>query len=238
MSLTSQIFSSVYLPKWVSGTQSSHLFRQNPWLWLCLAKGWVQYGSVYLVFPNNLCIHSQNVSPSWTLLQCSFHRTTSFTCKSLPFQLVCSLNLLMPALTFQVVKFRLRGCSFPYATSQSTPSFCLCAPLLSLFQPLRIFLLGRKPQNILLGPGIPSAKTKHFTSTVAFDLCESWFNAGGRSAPWDVPCSWYPSAPPLHPGPPPPGGPALLPDTLLPTLLKSPSSALTHPSLGEAPLSP
>lgn len=157
-----------------------------------------------ILFFLTICVFIHKIeSPSWTLLQCSLHRATSFTRKSLPFQLVCSLNLLMPALTFQGMEFGLHGCCFPYATSKALhlSAFvlhCFCCSNLSIFYffIFIFFLLGRKPQNILLGPGIPSAKTKHFTSTVTFDLCESRFNAGRRSAPWmfhvpDISTTWY-----------------------------------------------
>lgn len=75
-------------------------------------------------------------------------------------------------------------------------SIAFVVPISPFFTFFIFFLLGRKPQNILLGPGIPSAKTKHFTSTVTFDLCESRFNAGRRSAPWmfhvpDISTTWY-----------------------------------------------
>lgn len=168
-------------------------------------EAWVHWGRLYLVFPHNLFSHPLNCITKLNFIPGSFTKVRSFTpfpqerfCQCAPRTHQC---LRWP---FTLLQFWLRGCNFPYAISQGTSCFCLCAPSVLLFKHRHNFLLGRKP-HILQALGILTAQTEHFTSTVTSALCEArWEREGSRFGGVIPAHRWLPHTPCLCPALPSP----------------------------------
>lgn len=98
-----------------------------------------------------------------------------YTSLSLPFQLVCGLNLLLLALTFQLAPGLAMWSQFPLC---NIPKHYTFLPLCStgfVVQTSPYFFVRQETMKHFIDPGTLSAKTERFTSTTASESCGTRF---------------------------------------------------------------